>query len=265
MTGTLTPPKSMVEVAIGPADRYAGFNPIEYLREYYADVGEENAFLLHFYHDVFATLPEGLSFLEFGGGPTIYQLLSASRKTTEIVFTDYLPDNLQEVARWISERAHTDTWQKFAAAVALLEQGDPGAAHAVQERTRAAISELRRCNALAQPALAAGGRTHFDVVSSVFCLECISSERADFLFALNNAADFVAPGGSLLLTLLKNSHEYKVGERTFPAFPVDAASLTEILTAIGFHIAELREAPAEQSQGYEGLIAVHARKRRPGE
>ena len=80
---------------------YTHFNPQEYLEEYYAQLSEENAFLLDFYHETYDRLPAGLSVLELGGGPTLYQLLSASRRAREIVFTDFLEVNRRVVERWL--------------------------------------------------------------------------------------------------------------------------------------------------------------------
>lgn len=243
---------------------YTAFSPTDYINEYYREISSENDFLLRFYHDVFAKLPHGLTLLEVGGGPTVYQLFSASRRTTNIVFTDYLNLNLDLVQQWLQRTEPIDQWHSFAAFVAQLEAEDDQnqnlSATAIEERTRTAIQHIIECNFLSMQALEALQYTQFDVVSSSFCLECVSAIEDEFLNACNQAFTLVRPGGHLLLTTLKNSHQYVVGNRVFPSFPLDLEYLTELLTAHQFKIVEVRQSPAEHSQGYEGLIALLAQR-----
>lgn len=243
-------------------DPYAKFDPRSYLTEYYSEVGSENAFLLEFYHDAFSALPDGVSILEVGGGPTIYQLLSASRRSTEIVFTDFLPGNLQQVAQWLAQDQGSFSWERFAEKVAQLEGGRHASASIVETRTRAAISRLTRCNALSTPLLGSSSKRSFDVVSSNFCLECLRCDEKTFLFALENVSSWVSQNGVLMLTLLKNSRGYQVADRIFPAFPLDSCYMRKALEKLGYSISEHREVTAEQGQGYEGLIALCARRAR---
>ena len=126
-------------------DPYSSFDPHAYIAEYYSGMGPENQFLLKFYHDVFNNLPEGLTMLEVGGGPTVYQLFSASRRSTEIVFTDYLPSNLKEVANWMANDPQALSWQEFSKVVAGFEANDNDElkrkALEIEERTRSAIKK----------------------------------------------------------------------------------------------------------------------------
>src|SRR5579875_3915634 len=77
------------------------FHPRGYLNEYYAVVDQENDMLLNFYAALYkTTLPHSVM-LDFGGGPTIYALISAARSVGEIYVCDYLEANLHEINRWI--------------------------------------------------------------------------------------------------------------------------------------------------------------------
>ena len=207
-------------------DPYRNFNPRAYIFEYYSEIGDENNFLLEFYHRVFKNLPYGLAILELGGGPTVYQLFSASKKATEIVFSDYLPCNLREVASWLAKDRNAFSWQRFSEKVALLEfDGAVGAAKKageIEERTRSVIKKIVACNALNKSVIPYTGLNTFDVVSSGFCLECISRDEQAFRLALSNALKCVKHKGTIILTMLKNSSNYMIGDKMFPSFPVDA-------------------------------------------
>ncbi|MCB0322370.1 MAG: hypothetical protein KDD69_02320 [Bdellovibrionales bacterium] len=245
-------------------DPYSEFSPSEYIEEYYSHVGAENEFLLRFYHDVFSELPKNLTMLEVGGGPTVYQLFSASRAASEIVFTDYLESNLETVAQWVAGLEESVSWRPFASTVAKLEGGASSKtdveAQCVEERTRAAIRQIIACNVLSGNLLEALQGKRFDVVSSGFCLECISRDEAHFVQALSNVSLAVAKRGYLVLTVLKNSSSYRVGSHRFPSFPVDSSYLRTILASLSFEVQELRETRAEDEQGYDGLIAVLAQR-----
>src|SRR5689334_2040520 len=69
---------------------FASFSPAAYLQEYYDHIGPENDELLRFFAEAFKLVPPETVMLEFGGGPTIYQLISAAVKVSTIDFTDYL-------------------------------------------------------------------------------------------------------------------------------------------------------------------------------
>src|SRR5437016_4759086 len=78
-------------------DAFVPFDPIAYLREYYNHLGEENRELLRFLDQAYAYIFTEIGtarMLEFGGGPTIYQLISAARYPVSIDFSDYLDSNL---------------------------------------------------------------------------------------------------------------------------------------------------------------------------
>ena len=252
------------DLADSAIDPYSSFDPRAYISEYYSSLGEENAFLLSFYHDVFNKLPNGLRMLELGGGPTVYQLFSASRKTTEIIFTDFLPSNLKEVSSWLKNEPGAFSWEQFSRTVAELEYSNASdlieKTSQVESRTRKAVKQLLSCDALSEKVIPVNESSQFDIVSSGFCLECISNKEEEFIKALTNVAKRVASHGYLILTLLKNSRRYKVAGKNFPAFPIDSAYIKKLLPKLGFRLQEVRESLAEQDQGYEGLIALVAQR-----
>src|SRR6476661_6211072 len=68
------------------AETFEPFNPRAYLNEYYRHLDEANPRMF--------TELDTARVLEFGGGPTIYQLISAAKYPASIDFSDYLDANL---------------------------------------------------------------------------------------------------------------------------------------------------------------------------
>jgi hypothetical protein len=156
------------------------FDPVAYLSEYYGDLGSENLALLRFLSQVYPELPRGGVLLDFGGGPTIYPLISAVTRVSEIHFCDYLEANLEEVRRWISADPAAFDWSPFIRQALEFEMGTAPTSADVERRAREIrrrVTRLGRCDASRSPALS---WTHppYDVVLTNFCAESATSDRA---------------------------------------------------------------------------------------
>lgn len=59
--------------------------------------------------------------IDIGSGPTIYQLLSACEVFREIIATDYTPQNLQELQKWLKKEPGAHDWSPIVQHVCELE------------------------------------------------------------------------------------------------------------------------------------------------
>ena len=242
---------------------YSRFDPREYLTEYYVGLSRENDFLLTFYDETYASLPDGLRILEVGGGPTIYQLISASRRATTIVFADFLDTTLDEVREWIANGPRAFDWTPYLARVAELEGGGSGGVAALAARVRGAVSRLVHCDLMADVPLAPADMAEYDVVSSAFCLEGISQDRRLFGDFLKRVGTLLRPGGTLVASVVRESEAYKVGSRVFPACFLDEGSLVRGLERAGFADVRIRSMATTDDHGYSGIMAVTAVRQGP--
>src|SRR5690242_2887970 len=97
-------------------DTFEPFNAQAYLQEYYSHLGEENRALLHFLHEAYTCIfaeTDSARILEFGGGPTLYQLISASKYSVIIDFSDYLDENLREIQKWLQNEPGMFSWDAY--------------------------------------------------------------------------------------------------------------------------------------------------------
>ena len=67
------------------------------------------------------TVSSGESVLNFGAGPTIRAVISASAKFRKIVFAEYTEANKGELRKWIANSQDKFDWSKFFKYVAVLE------------------------------------------------------------------------------------------------------------------------------------------------
>jgi hypothetical protein len=243
---------------------WSQFNPHDYLNEYYRDLGAENLALLRFQAQAYQDLPWGGVLLDFGGGPTIYQLISSVTRVEEIHFSDYLECNLREVQRWLSEDPHAFDWRPFIRK-SLEFEGRPRAEADIDEREhliRTKVTRLIRCDAGRLPPI---DLSHgpYDLVTTNFCAESATSDRAEWQAYTANIASLLKPGGWLVMCALKGATRYAVGPRVFPAVDISEDDLVELLDENGFprKRIDLRSVAADRvSRDYQGLIMSIAQK-----
>ncbi len=244
---------------------FTHFDPTAYLREYYGDVGEENLALLRFMIETYRELPRGGRLLDFGGGPTIYPLISAVGRVDEVHFSDYLPANLDEVRRWLSKDPAAFNWRDFVRrAIELETEAACSEADVTRRETeiRALVTKVMRCDASRTPPIE-GVERPYDVVVTNFCAESATSDRWQWRAYVVNIVSLLRPGGVLIMSALKGAGSYAVGSRRFPAVDISEDDLIELLEETGFENKkiELRSVPADRpSRDYDGLIMAVARK-----
>ena len=86
--------------------KYKQFNAKHYLEYFYREPDHET---IPAYQEIFGQFKDkSLKILEFGGGPTLLQMLIAAPKASEIVFADFVLQNRQEVQKWTVEQ-----WSEF--------------------------------------------------------------------------------------------------------------------------------------------------------
>ncbi len=236
-------------------DPFQSFSAQLYLQEYYGDIGEENQFLLSFLHETYELWNPKVIW-DIGGGPTIYQLISASRRANQIRIFEYLEENRNAVKLWQQDSPKSFDWYPYFEAVALLEKGQ-GAA--IEARLRNVIQSIEPVNLFSESQVIDGSYDPTpDAISSHFCVESITSDPEQFEKAWSNLMSLVPSGKYLIMSLLKNARKYSAGPYDFPAFPIEEIGLDARLKKEGFREIEIRTIPAEHGRDYQGIICVRA-------
>jgi hypothetical protein len=245
------------------------FDPAGYLNEYYGDIGSENLALLRFLAETYKALPPGGLMLDFGGGPTIYPLISAVGRVGDVHFSDYLEDNLQEVRKWLAGDPAAFDWREFVRRAIECETGTPCSEADVSRREaemRRLVTRVMRCDASRTPPIA-DLASLYDVIVTNFCAESATSDHWQWQTFVTNIVSLLKPGGTLIMSALRGGSRYAVGSRWFPAVDISEEDLRELLEETGFaekHV-ELRTVPADRpTRDYDGLILVVARKESEG-
>jgi NNMT/PNMT/TEMT family len=248
-------------------ETFVPFDPRSYLKEYYSHLGEENRELLHFLDEAYERIFTHLDMarvLEFGGGPTIYQLISAAKYPVSIDFSDYLDANLSEVQMWLQDRPEKFYWDSFIRYV-LYREGERSDRDTIENRSqliRRKVNYLIHCDAKKIHPLGSQRRAPYDIMSVNFVLESITTEMDEWNLLLDNVEPLVKTQGYLLMSAIIGATHYRVGELFFPAVPISPETIEAKLKQKHFSIVSTRCIGAEhrEKQGYDGIFMVLARK-----
>ncbi len=243
---------------------HAGFQPAACLAEYYNVSDGENDRLMAFHARAQASIPAGGRMLEFGGGPTIYQMVSAAARKREIHFVDYREENLTEVRRWLTCEPGRHDWAPLVAR-ALEHERAPDTVEGRQALIRSAITRLGLCDAFADPPIP--GAQMYDLVAINFVLECITAEYREWKLALARVLELVKPRGYLVLTAVTGASEWRVRDAVFPATMLRPEDIRAEIGCLGFetimgdHVAADASNPSDPSfAGYTGIYMALARR-----
>lgn len=259
---------------------YLSFSDDDYLYEYYAEMGDENRFLMDFHAWCRHTIAgdseaagQRLILADIGGGPTIYQLISAAGLVDNIHVYEYCENNRHRVEQWLRDRDDTFWDEYFYEGLARenhhhndRDGNTPVAHHAVEARKAELRAKLTRCSpcdltgsaVIAKRERPAGG---YPIVSSSFCVEAISSDPDVFMGALDGVISLCAHQAYLVLTMVRNCSHYRSGNRYFPAYPVDEDFMGKTLRSKGFDPVGIASMDADPpDRGYEGLFGILAKR-----
>jgi len=241
------------------------FSPQAYLQDYYADMGAENLAIMQFLVRSFRDIAPDSTLLDFGGGPTIYTLITASARLREIHFCDYLEANLQAVQKWLYGDDDAFDWTHFIKTTLVLEGRDYSreSVKAREKQIRQNVTRVMRCDAN-HPSPLNGNTRQYDLLVSNFCAESVTNDREQWRSFVENITSLLKPGGKLVMSALKGADSYAVGNEVFPAVFILEDDLIQALGDAGFAEESLQidSVPADRpSRHYQGLMLATATKR----
>ncbi len=237
------------------------FDPYDYLTQYYGDVAAENAALIRFFVNSFAAIRRG-KLLDFGAGPTLLCAIAAAKAVDEIHLCDADTANVAALSAWWRDEKIAFDWSPFIRAT-LLAEGSVSVKDAqCQERARLVrrkIATIRQCNARNLQNCAAPA---YNIVVSGFCLEAAASTHGQWERMVRGLARLLFPGGTLLLTAIRNATSYRSGAAVYPVISINENDVTAALISAGFAqttIAQEFIAADRLTRDYEGLMLFRAK------
>ena len=186
-----------------PANDFSTFSAREYLKEFYPSLNPENEFLLKFYHDFYASIPHQRTLLEIGGGPTIFQLLSASRKVDEIIFSEYAQSCRDEVNLFLKDDPNSWNWDTYIQFEINLEK-NMETIEFMKTLLRSRIRNVIPCDVYMKNPLEPEDYPPFDILTMGGVVDCISKTEEDLKLGLENSFSLLKQDGYFVGFFAKN-------------------------------------------------------------
>jgi len=242
--------------------RTSDFPARQYLSEYYPCLDFENCALMSFLHRTYSFIGKKERLIDLGSGPTIYQFISASKAINEIISSDPLTSNRQEVLSWLAKKSNAYNWDAFIDYVSELERKgtSPGDSERIKARMRKRITSVIPCDIHNEEPLGIPAANLFDVASAHFCLESAAETLDEFSNCLKSIIRILAPDGFFVASFLKGAQSYRVGDKWFPSLALNETLVKQLFRASGLVLLQMDTIAVEVHRGYEGLILCLARR-----
>ena len=251
-----------------PADKERGAQPF-YLRS------------IHTFYQRFGGSWEAGSgkLLEYGGGPVIYSLISATPFFSEVFFADYQQPNVDAVHAWKNgSEGHHDWTPYFQYVLSQLEgNSEDKAPGERQQDLREKLKHFLLCDLRSKDILFSDATppedfsNKFDVVSSNFCCEPVANTIEEYQANVKHLGDLVKPGGFITsLVSLEESywHTSYSDERIFHLYLTEA-DVKKAYSDAGFDIVfsdihSLPESARHILNDCKALMFISGRKKNSG-
>ena len=244
--------------------RFEDWDAKDYLSEYYSEILEDERHALQFLVDSLRGLPQVDRALNVGCGPCVHHCFPLVPHAREIHCADFVAGNREAITRWIERRPGAHDWSVFAAHTLICEGGEaaPDAVAQRQSATRERMTSVMPVDVRATDPLGPAARGSYALVTSHYCAEAISTDKAVFRENMKNLATLVSPGGILITSTCGAADFYKVGTRSFPCSGVSAQDVLSSLLLLGFRDIDLRirSTPTHAEQGYASVVFARASK-----
>ena len=254
------------------AQGYASFEqdwiPKEYLASYYRLVEADERHTIAFFVDAVATSLPDRPVLVFGCGPTLHHVFLVACKASEIHLGDFLPSNLCEVERWISNEGESHDWKPFVRFTLECEGiAAPTEIEILQreEVTRDKITKLLEVDVRNTSPLGDAIHPMYGTVISAYCADSATEDHELWETYMRRIVELVQPGGTLITAALCGTDSYLIGKKSFPSPNVDERDFRDLLAPyfecenVSIKVCAVPEC---QPQGYSRIILARANHRR---
>jgi len=240
---------------------WGSWNARKYLETYYGSPIGDTFETLDFITDELKDYKNKpfLNGLEFGTGPTLFGALATCPYVQKLHLSDYLPQNLAEIQRWLSQEDDSFNWDICTAYLLKKEGIDPTVENITQRS-----NELReKVGKLLIGDITKGwplldDKGHYDLLVSLFCADSITSSKEEWHQYMKNLFNLAAPKGTIIIGALRNCPFYRVGDLYFPCANVNEKDFEDVISAmsdkIESHTIRVRQVDACEDEGFVSVI-----------
>ena len=226
-------------MAASTAQLYEAFDADTYLKTTYFDVNRPDVFLFRMesLHRAYSDLQKSsLKVLDYGAGPTIFTVISAAQRASDITMADVVEGNRKALQKWLKRDPTAYNWSPFFDhVVRKLEGGCEEGARGREERVREIVKNVVHCDINADPPVERGFEGPYDVVMDSWCLAYACTTKEAYEKGITKLVGLLKAGGTLMIFASQRTQpgEYHVGSATFPSLPLSGEYVGRVLQEKG--------------------------------
>lgn len=245
------------------------WNPKAYLAQYYqtARIADDEKVVCRFIRsqldrrgEIFARA------LDIGVGPTLHHEIALAPYVSRLDVADFLPQNLAEIEKWLDGDDSAHDWDIYIRGILAMERSASPSAATIEARKRLVrqrVNRLLRCNI--KNKLPLESAEQYPLVTAFYVADSVASIKADWFTYMTNITNLVEPGGLLMISALRNTLCYRVGEALFPSAMVNEDDVERLYRSLNFvprsiHI-RVEHVPALKADGFDSIITAVGTKR----
>lgn len=176
--------------------------------------------------------------LEYGGGPSIVNLISAAAKVDCIVFADYLEANRQALKSWIDGSPTAYNWAPLVEYVVRNLEGkrDPKAVSEREEELKRKIKSIVHCDATKDCIVDLEDSDigkPFDVVTTSLCVDVCAISKEHYKSTVEKLCKMLKPNGYLCMFGVLEESFYTFGKAKFHHYALSHNTLDEAMKEAG--------------------------------
>jgi phenylethanolamine N-methyltransferase len=243
-------------------DTWANWSSRSYLQTYYSHPMADTKAVIDFLEESLRN-GEKRKFneaIDFGAGPTIFGALVVEPYINHLDIAEYLPQNIREIKKWIANEPGAFDWTYWAQYI-LGREGDlHGNEHAGVKfsKVRSKIRNIFKGDATINWPTSGEEGKRYDLLVSLFCAESITDSKEEWKRNLHNILKLAAPGGTILISALRNCSGYKVGKSNFPATPINEIDLKDAIQESSLDVQgveiQVKEVPDCKEAGFDSIL-----------
>ena len=231
-------------------DYKADFDPIVHLTEWYSDPSSPTDLFSGFIHDNLhkffhsVPLPQAeLKLLDFGCGPVIANVISASQYVSDIVLAEYTPQSRVLLEQWLKrDPSFTFDWSPhFKYVVQTLEGRSEDKVKEREESLHQKIKAIVPCNITQDPPISQEYAGPYDILICSLVIDVTATNVDEYEEQLRRLSALVKPGGYMLTVSDTTPTDdefvndyYMAKDQKFNLFVLSTKCLISLIEKVGF-------------------------------
>ncbi len=203
--------------------------------------------------------------IDVGSGATLHHEIPLIPYVEQMYVSDYLQSNLDEVSKWLRADADAHNWDIYIQGILKLEGKTP-----VSEADIHTRRELMKSR-IAEPLLIDVAQTYplgqerrFPLVTAFYVAESVAQTRDEWVRNMTNISSLVADDGVWIISAVRNTNSYQVGDAYFPTAHIDETDIAEILHQLGYPHPKIEVATVKEwhDEGFDSIVVAIAEKQK---